>query len=120
MPCEILGEIGCCGSHDISWVEFCYNMVISYIKFILGDPPDGCEIDIFWQDHDLGSYPIIGVAWGLLYNDYPSEYIKKSEALIEKFNDPDFWCKIHPDKVYEELKIFNEDHEDIEVEESEV
>jgi hypothetical protein len=61
-----------------------------------------------WQDHDLGSYPTIGVWWEF---DPPWDYIRKCEFLLEKFNYLDFWVKIHPEQVYGELAIFDEDKE---------
>ncbi len=107
MGWESIGE--CSGSNASdppSWVDFCHEASIAYIKAILGDPPAGWELGIEWHDHDLGSYPTIGV-----YSDLPLmepwNYIHKAEALLEKFNDAVSWSEIHPFSVLD-----SEEYED--------
>ena len=88
-------------------------MAISYVLYILGKPPDGCELGIMTQDHDYGSYDTIGVWYEY---DYPYDYISKSERLIEIFNEAVDWSMISPNVVKDELF---EDSEDIDDDEEE-
>ena len=102
MGWESIGEcIGSDASDPPSWIEFCHEASIAYIKSILGPPPDGWTLGIQWHDHDLGSYPTIGV-----YNDLPAtepwEYISKAEALLERFNDAVDWSEIEPASVLDD------------------
>lgn len=101
MGWETIGE--CSGSDSASpptWVDFCHKASIAYIKAILGEPPAGWTLGVQWHDHDLGSYPTIGV-----YNDLPAmepwEYINKAEELLERFNDAVDWSEIEPSAVLE-------------------
>ncbi len=78
-------NIGNCGSgrlpNDSAWIEQCHKMAISYLNFVLGAPPEGCELRIMWHRHELGDYPSIGVHWDLPPSCAPSEYISKCELL---------------------------------------
>ncbi len=60
MPWE---DVGSCGSgqlpNDRDWIVHCYEMAISYLKFILGDSPEGCELGVMWHEHELGDYPSV-------------------------------------------------------------
>ena len=99
MGWESIGEcIGSDSTDPPEWIDFCHKASLAYIKAILGSPPDGWQLGIQWHDHDLGSYPTIGV-----YNDLPAmepwEYIRKAEALLERFNDAVDWSEIEPAAV---------------------
>lgn len=102
MGWEYIGEcIGSDSTDPPSWVSFCHEASIAYIKAILGDPPAGWTLGVQWHDHDLGSYPTIGV-----YSDLPLmepwSYIQKAEALLEKFNESVDWTEIEPSAVLAE------------------
>ncbi len=108
MGWESIGEcVGSDSSDPPEWVSFCHEASIAYIKAIIGDPPAGWELGIQWHDHDLGSYPTIGV-----YSDLPLMepwgYINKAEVLLDKFNDAVSWTEIEPNSVLD----FDEDEED--------
>lgn len=63
---------------DRDWILNCYDWGIQYAHWILGAPPDGCDLQIVWQPHDYGDYPSIGVSWG---PQRPDEYISKCQRL---------------------------------------
>lgn len=113
MGWETIGECMGSGSSDPhEWVDFCNKAAISYIKSILGDPPSGWELGIQWQDHDLGSYPSIGVFSNLPLTE-PWDYIQKAEILLDQFNDALDWASICPASVAE-LEGFSDDDDFIE------
>ena len=102
MGWESIGEcIGSDSKDPSEWVDFCHQTSIAYIEAILGSPPDGWQLGIQWHDHDLGSYPTIGV-----YNDLPAMepwvYIRKAEALLERLNDAVDWSEIEPVTVLDD------------------
>ncbi len=110
MGWESIGEcVGSDSSDPPEWVDFCHEASIAYIKAIIGDPPAGWELGIQWQDHDLGSYPTIGV-----YSDLPLiepwSYIHKAESLLDKFNYAVSWTDIEPNTVLDSEQ--DEDQED--------
>lgn len=106
MPWETVGN---CGSgnlpDDAAWIDYCYDITLRYLKLALGDPPEGCELDIEWPDYELGSYPSISVYWDFPADDAPWTYINRAETLLEKFNDSVKWYEL------QEL-LFQEDEEE--------
>jgi hypothetical protein len=104
MPWE---DIGSCGNgqlpNDMEWNMYCYSMALSYLKFVIGDPPAGCDLGIMWNEHELGEYPSVGVWWGPPQMDIPQEYISRCEFALEKFDDSIAWSEIEPDAIDEEL-----------------
>ena len=115
MPWENIGD---CGSgqlpNDRDWIVHCYEMAVSYLKFILGDPPEGCELGIMWHEHELGDYPSVGVHWDSPQSDAPWEYINKCETLLMKFDEAVNWYDISPDRVYEDIDELEDDDNDTE------
>ncbi len=95
MPWETVGN---CGSGDLPndslWIDYCYHIALRYLKLALGDPPEGCELDIEWHDYELGSYPTISVHWDFPAGDAPWKYINRAETLLEKFNDAVKWYEL--------------------------
>ena len=68
---------------DDCWIEFCQELALLYIELVCGDPPPGVEVSIMSNDHDLGSYPSIG-----LYSEYalPSQYASACEEALRTFD----------------------------------
>ena len=95
MPWEYIGE---CGSgnmpEDDTWIDYCLEAGMNYLRFVLGEPPAGCELGIMMNDHDLGGYPSIGVYWAFPA-DTPYDYISRAEDLLSTFNDSVAWERIH-------------------------
>jgi hypothetical protein len=38
-------------------------MAITHIERTCGDPPPELELEIIWQEHELGDYPVIALTW---------------------------------------------------------
>ena len=97
MSWESLGGVGTGQMpNDKEWILFCQNLAKIYLLNVCGNPPDGCEIGTYWQDHDLGSYPSLG-----LYCEDPTwdsdEYFSACETTLEKFDSAFDWGAIQPD-----------------------
>jgi hypothetical protein len=94
-------------------------MGIVYLRHICGEPPDGCDLDILWHDHELGNYPTIGLLWNEPQTDAPWDYISQCETALEVFNMAVPWSKINPTALEDVLEgnarlrsSPNEDEED--------
>jgi len=102
MPSEYIGE---CGSgympDDVKWIDYCLLAGINYLKYVLGEPPEGCSLQIMMNDHDLGGYPSIGVYWSFPTPE-PSEYIGRAQDLLGTFNDAVAWKEIQTLPEYTE------------------
>lgn len=92
MSLENLGSVNT-GSmpEDETWILFALNLAKTYVKFACGEPPFGCEIEIQWHDHDLGSYPSLGLS----SNTYiPEKYIAGAENALWIFNKAICWSSL--------------------------
>jgi hypothetical protein len=78
---------------------------IKYIKERCGEPPAGVDVEIMYQDHELGSYPVIAVVWDDYETSYPDEYIAKCIEAYEKFT--------LPEEVHERYRLLSEAQEEI-------
>src|SRR5690606_23219043 len=54
-------------------------------------PASCCEFDVMWHDHDLGSYPSLGI-WS--ESSDPGAYFAKAEAALICFDDAVDWPTI--------------------------
>jgi hypothetical protein len=73
---------------DEIWIEFCQDLAIQYIRFACGEPPLGVTLGKFTQDHELGSYPSIGV-WADFGDD--EGYAVKCENALIALNEAIQW-----------------------------
>lgn len=73
---------------DIHWIEFCQDLAIRYIRFVCGDPPPGSSLGVMQNDHDLGSYPSIGV-WSEFSPEF--DYVNACERALDTFNSAIDW-----------------------------
>lgn len=92
---------------DETWILFCLNLAKGYVKLVCGDAPSGSKLGIMWQDHDLGSYPSLGV-----WSDYepPWDYVDACERALEVFDDAVSWQGLK--EHHEEQTSGDEDDED--------
>lgn len=76
---------------DGDWIGFALDLARQYILFVCGDPPDGCQLEVRWNDHGCGSYPTLGVSseWGDSGN-----YFAKAEAALICFDEAVQWSSI--------------------------
>lgn len=99
---ESIGE--CDGSvygDELSWVAFCNEFALNYLRTVMGEPSKGATLEIKWNDHELGSYPTIGVTFSSAMDNPPWDYINKAEQLLDRFNDSVKWSDLK-DAMYEE------------------
>lgn len=82
--------------NDEEWILFCQNLGKIYLLNVCGNPPDGCEIGTFWQDHDLGSYSSLGFYCENSTDD-TDDYFSACETALEKFDSSVDWDSIKPD-----------------------
>ena len=61
MPVEIIGEAGTPASRE--WINAECEMAIKHLKRVCGEPPPQMELEVQWQEHDLGTYPLIVLLW---------------------------------------------------------
>jgi hypothetical protein len=45
------------------------------------------ELEIVWQEHELGNYPSIGLVWNDLMRGTPWNYISRCEAALTAFEN---------------------------------
>lgn len=99
---------------DLEWIDFCQDLAIRYIKFVCGDPPLGSTLGVMQNDHDLGSYPSIGV-WSEFSPEF--DYVNACERALDTFNSAIEWEKL---KEHFEESNAVEDPDDDEFEDEDV
>jgi hypothetical protein len=86
MPIETIGEFGTAGA-ETEWLQAQGTLAIRHIQKIVGDPPVEMELEIVWQEHDLGQYPTIALTWEDGMRGAPSEYISRCQQALTAFED---------------------------------
>jgi hypothetical protein len=101
-------NVGGCSSGqmpgDRDWIVFCYEMAISYLDFVLGDPPHGCKLGVMWHEYELGEYPSISICWEHPQSAPAREYIQKCEVALSKFDQAIAWFDISPRQIENEIE----------------
>ena len=57
MPVELIGEFGTPGASR-EWISAQATLAIRHIIKVCGEPPPEMELEVQWQEHELGSYPL--------------------------------------------------------------
>jgi hypothetical protein len=86
MPVETIGEFGTTGA-DSEWLQAQGELAIRRLKEYCGEPPEEMELEIVWQEHDLGSYPLICLTWEDEMRGTPWKYIARCEAALSAWED---------------------------------
>jgi hypothetical protein len=84
MPMEMIGEFGTPGASS-EWIDAQGKLAIRHLKEICGEPPPEMELEIVWQDHELGQYPVIGLVWDDPMRGVPWNYISRCEAALAAY-----------------------------------
>lgn len=89
MPSEIIGEVGTAGAHR-EWIAAQAALAIKHLKKTCGEPPPEMELELQWQEHELGGYPVIALCWEDGARGLPGNYLSKcQEALFEfEYGEP--------------------------------
>lgn len=112
MPWENIGSVDTGDMpHEEEWILFCLGMAKNYVSFVCGDAPDDGELGIMWSDHDLGSYPSLGVWYEL---EEPCEYISACEGALEIFNESVSWSSLK--KYFKNNRVTDDDESEEEEE----
>jgi hypothetical protein len=86
MPVENIGEFGSPGA-EREWIDAQGKLAIRHLKEICGEPPPEMELEIVWQDHELGQYPVIGLVWDDPMRGVPWNYISRCEATLAAYEN---------------------------------
>jgi hypothetical protein len=62
MPVEIIGEAGTPGASR-EWIDAECQLAIKHLNKVCGEHPAEMELEVQWQEHDLGGYPTIVLIW---------------------------------------------------------
>ncbi len=78
-------------SDDSTWILWSLRLAKKYIELVCGNAPEGSKLDVMWHDHELGSYPSLGI-----WSDYghPWDYINRCERALEVFDNAVSWDKL--------------------------
>jgi hypothetical protein len=86
MPVELIGEVGTPGA-EREWIVAECEVAIQRLIEECGPPPMEMELEIQWQEHELGSYPMIVLIWEDGMRGAPWEYLEKCENALRKLED---------------------------------
>src|SRR6266403_5110737 len=119
MPVEVIGEFGTAGA-EREWIaaqcelatradyEAAFGiapteaahagkgLAIEHLKKVCGEPPPEMELEIQWQEHELGEYPTIVLSWEDAMRGAPWEYIARCEKALtayENGEEPPTWSR---------------------------
>ena len=84
MPVEIIGEAGTLGASR-EWIDAECRLAIKHLKKVCGEPPPEMELGVQWQEHELGEYPTIVLAWEDAMRGAPREFIEKCEEALTEY-----------------------------------
>jgi hypothetical protein len=86
MPVEHIGEFGTPGASR-EWLSAQADLAIAHIIKVCGEPPEEMELEVQWQDHELGSYPLIVLLWEDAMRGAPWEYIERASQALADFDE---------------------------------
>ena len=78
--------------NDKRWIVLSLTLAKQYIESVCGDPPQGSKLEIMWHEHELGTYPSMGI-WS--DGDPPWDYISACERTLEIFDEAVSWSELH-------------------------
>lgn len=86
MPVEVIGEFGTPGAHR-KWLSAQATLAIRHIIKTCGPPPPEMELEIQWQEHELGSYPTIVLTWEDAMRGAPWDYLERCEEALTEYEN---------------------------------
>ena len=81
MPVEIIGELGTPGASR-EWISAQATLAIRFITKNCGSPPPEMELEVQWQEHELGSYPTIVLLWEDATRGAPWNYLERCRVAL--------------------------------------
>jgi len=86
MPVEIIGEVGTPGATR-EWISAECERAIKHLIKVCGEPPMEMELEVLWQEHELGSYPTIVLSWEDGMRGAPWDYIERCEEALTDYEN---------------------------------
>lgn len=86
MPAELIGEFGMRGTTR-KRISSEADRAIRHIIKTCGPPPPEMELEVQWQEHELGSYPTIVLIWEDAMRGAPWEYIERCEEVLTAYEN---------------------------------
>lgn len=86
MPTELIGEVGTRGA-EREWIVAEAELAINHLVTVCGVPPPEMELEIQWQEHELGSYPTIVLTWEDAMRGTPWNYISRCEVALTAYEN---------------------------------
>src|SRR5215471_9090679 len=86
MPVGIIGECGTPGA-EREWIAAECELAIKHLKKVCGEPPEEMELEIQWQEHELGEYPTIVLTWDDAMRGAPWNYLSRCEAALAAYEN---------------------------------
>ena len=80
------GEVGTPGA-EREWIVAEAELAIKHLIKTCGPPPPEMELEIQWQEHDLGSYPTIVLTWEDAMRGTPWNYISRCEVALTAYEN---------------------------------
>ena len=69
------------------WIDAECQLAIKRLIKICGEPPAEIELEVQWQEHDLGEYPMIVLTWEDAMRGAPWEYIERCEEVLTEYEN---------------------------------
>src|SRR5258708_17941249 len=88
MPVEVIGEVGTPGG-ETKWIEAQGKLAIQHLKQVCGDPPPEMDLEVVWQDHELGSYPVIALVYEDETTGPPTNYLSTCKTALTAYSNVD-------------------------------
>jgi len=86
IPVEIIREAGTSGA-DREWNSAACELAIKHLKKVCGEPPPDMGLEVPWQEHELGEFPMIVLTWEDAMRGAPWEYIEKCEEALTEYEN---------------------------------
>ena len=67
------------------WIDAECHLAIKHLIKVCGEPPPEMELEVQWQEHDLGGYPTIVLIWEDAMRGAPWDYIEKCEEALTEY-----------------------------------
>jgi hypothetical protein len=110
MPWESVGDVSTGEMpRDEAWIVTCLEWAADYLRFVVGEP-DGYELGVMWHDHDLGSYPSLGVMWTNPAAGPPTDFLWRWEHALRRFDGSIDWSALKPERIERELETLRTQH----------
>jgi len=93
MPTELIGEFGTPDA-EREWIVAECRLAIQHLKKVCGEPPPEMKLEIQWQEHELGEYPVIVLSWEDAMRGAPWDYIARCENALTAYEygeEPPRW-----------------------------